>query len=103
VIAAYKLKEFIAQARDHAAHFSEIEPRPKRERFQKEVLGYDQRAVGTTVNHSFRRLEILGWRSENDIHWDLLSLFNPTGEPLDFGRFEKLRKLPGSTHEPGTA
>jgi hypothetical protein len=100
VLAAYKLKDFIIQARDHAAHFSEIEPWLKRERFQKKALNYDQRAERTTVNHSFRLLEILGWRSWNDIRTDLLSLFNPTGAPLDFGRFEKLRKLP---NKPGTA
>jgi hypothetical protein len=80
VLATYKLKDFIVQARNHAAHFSEIEPRQERERFQREVLNYDQRTERTTVNHSFRLLEILGWRSGNDIYRDLLSLFNPTDD-----------------------
>jgi hypothetical protein len=33
-----------------------------------------------------------GWQSS-----DLLSLFKPKGESFDFGRFERLRKLPGAT------
>jgi hypothetical protein len=103
VIVGYNLKEFIVQARNHAAHFAEMEPHPPREKFQKQVLNYDQRAERTTVNHSFRLLEILRWRTWNDIRKDLLSLFNPTGERLDLGRFQKLRKLPGYKHEPGAA
>jgi hypothetical protein len=82
------------QARNHAAHFAEMKPRPPRERFQKQVLNYDQLTNKTIVNHSYRLLEMLGWRSWNHIRRDLLSLFNPTGERLDFGRFEKLRKVP---------
>jgi hypothetical protein len=102
IIEGYNLKDFIVQARDHAAHFAETEPWPKRERFQKEALAYDQRAERTTVNHSYRLLEMLKWRSWNDIRSDLLSLFNPKGERLEFGRSEKLHKLPGSAPESGS-
>ena len=97
VIEGYKLKDFIVQARNHSAHFAETEPRDAREKFQTEVLHYDQRTERTTVNHSYRLLEMLQWRSWNDIRNDFLGLFNPKGERLDFGRFEKLRKLPDAT------
>jgi hypothetical protein len=82
VIAGYKLKDFITEARNHAAHFAENKPHPKRAQFQKQVLNYDQKAEKTIVNHSYRLLEILKWRSWNDIHKDLLSLFDPMGKGL---------------------
>src|SRR5271165_462966 len=88
----HNLKDFIVHARNHATHFSDVEPHAPLERFQKQVLKYDPRAERTTVNHSFRLLEMLRWRSGNDIRRDLLSSFNPTGERLEFGRFKKLRK-----------
>jgi hypothetical protein len=82
VIAGYKLKDFITEARNHAAHFAENKPRPKRAQFQKQVLNYDQKAEKTIVNYSYRLLEILKWRSSNDIRKDLLSLFDPMEKAL---------------------
>jgi hypothetical protein len=85
VIAGYKLKNFLTEARNHAAHFAENKPRPKRARFQKQVLNYNQEAEKTTVNHSYRLLEILKWRSSNHVRKDLLSLF----DPMDKGLWKK--------------
>jgi hypothetical protein len=79
VVPGYALKEFIIQARHHAAHYSEIkEIRGSRDKFQKEVLKYDQRVENTTDNRSFQLLEILEWRSWNHVWRDVLSLFRLT-------------------------
>jgi hypothetical protein len=85
----YKLKNFIRLARNHAAHYSEtISGKQIRERedFQLAVLNYDQRTDGSFVNHSFKVLEILDWRSWDNVREDILSLFDPTGESQKLGR-----------------
>jgi len=82
VIAGYKIKNFLTEARNHAAHFAEVKPHAKRAQFQKQVLNYDQDAGKATVNHSYRLLEILKWRSWNHVRKDLLSLFDPMDEGL---------------------
>ena len=77
----YRLRQFVKLSRDHGAHFSEDITEASRGRldFQMAVLGYDQQADGTNINHSVALLDKLGWHRYKDVEDDLINLFDPTG------------------------
>jgi len=76
----YSLRDFVKLSRDHGAHFWEDVTKAHSDRlnFQKEVLGYDQQADGTHINHSVALLHKLGWHWYKDVKADLIKLFDPT-------------------------
>jgi hypothetical protein len=43
------------------------------------VLGYDQKADRTNINHSVALLNKLGWNRYKDVEDDLINLFDPNG------------------------
>jgi len=71
-VAGYTFKEFLHQARSHAAHFNDSKRRTRsRAAFETNVLKYNPPPV---ENHSAQCLNILGWKSWNDVHNDIRSL-----------------------------
>jgi hypothetical protein len=77
----YRLRQFVKLSGDHGAHFWEDVTNASRGRlkFQKEVLGYDQKADRTNINHSVALLNKLGWNRYKDVEDDLINLFDPNG------------------------
>lgn len=77
VHSGHRLQKFVRLSSDHGSHFWEdvTEAHQPRLDFQKKVLGYDQQADGTNINHSETLLVKLGWSRCKDVETDLLKLF----------------------------
>jgi hypothetical protein len=74
IVPGYTFKDFLHQARNHAAHFSDPNPRSPLKTFQKTVLNYDPPPAGPFENRSAQCLALLGWKSWNEVHNDMRSL-----------------------------